>query len=120
MFNDFDLLGFATIPSKNIFNTFGLKDLYPSRVEKTDEGYKITLKTLGIEEVDISETTKGLLVQGKNEIDEREYSAVIEIPIAKAVMDNIKEVHVKTIAGITILNLVVEKPKERSFKILHD
>ena len=121
MFNnfDFDLLGFAT-PSKNIFNTFGLKDLYPSRIEKIDDGYRVTLKTLGIEKVEVSDTDKGLLVEGKNEINGHEYSALIEIPVAKAVMDNIEEVHVTTIAGITILDIVVKTPQKRSFKILHD
>lgn len=112
-----ELLGFGR-PTKIVFNTNGIKDQMPSQWSKTDSGYKATVKTLGIEKAKVEVKDNGIRISGENEIDGRKYDTTIDLPIAEKVMDTVLEVKHKTLAGITIVELVVDKPTKREIKII--
>lgn len=111
------LLGFGR-PTRVIFNTNGIKDLNPSIWSKTEKGYKATVKTLGIESADVEIIENGIKVSGKNEIDGKKYDTTIELPIAEDVMNNVLEIRKQSIAGITIIELIVDKIDKKEIKIV--
>lgn len=120
LFDDFfdnELLGFAK-PSKIVFNTNGIKDMIPIKWSKTEYGYKAIVKTLGIEAVNVETKSKGIRVFGENEIDGQKYDTTIDLPIAEKVMDTVLKIKHRTVAGITIIELIVDKPKRRNIEII--
>lgn len=111
-FNSMFPIGFG-IPSKIIFNTNGLKDMMPSFWTKTDNGYKATVKTLGLDEADIEIVDCAIKVSGKNTIDGKTYDTVVELPVAEAILDNVYKITHETKCGLTFIELFVEEPEVR-------
>lgn len=100
-------LGFPK-PTRLVFYTGGLKDQDPVKWEKTDFGYKATMKTLGVEKAKIKLVDDGIEVSGKNVIDDEDFGTIMPLPLKDDVLQRIKEIKHKTIAGITIVELILE------------
>jgi len=115
-FEDFFELGFGK-PTKIVFNANGLKDLMPACWQKTEDGYKARIKTLGLTEVKVDVLDDGIKVYGENEIDSLKYDTSMTLPISQDVMDNIIEIKHETIAGVTLVSLIVDRPAKRQIKI---
>lgn len=115
IFEDFMELGFGSPVYK--FNTNGLYDTMPSFWKKTDEGYKVTLKTLGVSEVLVEIVDNNIKVYGENEIDGLKYDTTINLPVSQDVINNITEVRHKTVCGVTVLNLILDRPEKKNIKI---
>ncbi len=117
IFNSMEM-GFGR-PTKIIFNTNGIKDQMPSYWRKTENGYRCTVKTLGINNDDVSVEVEnnGIKVSGKSEVEGESYDTLIELPIAEDVIDNITEIKHKTINGLTFVDLIVNRPEKKKIKI---
>lgn len=102
---------------KVISNTNGLKDMMPSCWEKTDNGYRCVVKTLGISDVNITIEDYGIMLTGSNELEGKVYDTTVELPIAQDVLDNVEEIKHKTINGITFVDLIVNRPEKKKIKI---
>ena len=116
LFEDIFAFGFGR-PTRLIFNTNGLKDMNPFFWSKTDDGYKATVKTLGIENVRVDTYEYGITISGENEIDGKKYDTTLELPICPDVLDNVIEITHQTKCGITIINLITSKPDKKKIKI---
>ena len=103
-------------PTRLVFNT-PVKDMMPSVYKKTDTGYKATIKTLGLDKVDITTFDSGIKVKGENEINGYKYNVDIELPIAEDVMDDVVEIIHETKCGITTIELILDRPEKRKPKI---
>jgi len=112
------ILGFGE-PSRLIFNTPNLKDMHPYYWIRTDDGYKCTLKTLGINESDIniSIDDNSIIINGESAIDGVKYNTLIELPISRQILNDIIEIRSKSINGITVIDLILETPKKKKILI---
>lgn len=122
-FDDFDRffeLGFGR-PTKFVFNSAGLKDMMPACWEKADDGgYCARVKTLGLTEAKVTVEDYGIKVSGENELEGQIYNTSIELPVSPDVMDNVTEIKHRTVAGITFVELVVDRPQRKKIKITGD
>lgn len=118
----FNELGFGK-PTKLVFNT-KVKDMSPSYWDVSEDGYKGTFKTLGINPEDVKIKTKQdefgecyLVLSGESELDGYKYSTSFDIPISMDVYNNIKTIQKRTQNGITILKLILDRPNKKEIKI---
>ncbi len=109
-------LGFGK-PRNFYFNTNLLKDQMPAYWHKTDYGYKCRAKTLGVKSVEVTVEDIGIKVVGESEIDGLKYNTSFELPIAEDVLDNVSKINHYTDAGITIIELYVDRPAKRKILI---
>lgn len=114
--DDFFPLGFAK-PSKLVFNTNNLHDMTPARWKKTDYGYVGIFKTLGCENISLTVKEYGIQLFGKGEVFGNKYDTTIDLPVSEDVLDNIIEINHETKAGITKIELIVNKPEKKKIKI---
>lgn len=120
MYNFFDdnffPVGFGK-PTRIIFNTNGLKDMMPACWKSTDNGYKASCKTLGIDKVNVEMVENGIKVSGSNNVDGQDYDTTIELPIAKDIINNIIKITHHTECGITIVELFIDRPEKKKIEI---
>lgn len=115
-FDDNFPLGFAK-PRHIVFNTNGLQDMNPAQWTKTEDGYVGCFKTLGCEDIKISIEDYGIKLVGNGEVFGKKYNTTIELPIGNDVLDNIVEIKYETKAGITRIEIILNKPEKRKIKI---
>ena len=116
IFDDFDKafneLSLFSKPSRLVFNT-PVFDMKPTVWAKTDNGYRAIVKTLGLDKVEVSTFDYGVNIKGNNEIEGYNYNVDISLPVAEDVMDDVVEITHETKCGVTIINLIVERPERR-------
>lgn len=105
-------LGFYK-PIKFSFYTNGIKDQDPVKWVKTEYGYSGKVKTLGLEKARVKLNEDSIEVSGKNIIDDEGFGMLIKLPVDKNILSKIKEIKHKTVAGITLIELHVDKPEQR-------
>ena len=102
-----------------------LKDMSPSYLTPTKNGYQILVKCLGLADIDakLSETRwengrkeTCICVEGKNEIANSKFNTKVEIPISDDVLASLKEITYRVECGIAVINLICER-KEQEIKI---
>lgn len=95
------------------------KDMNPAFWEKTDEGYKCTIRTVGIRPSEVKVELKNdcVHIEGKSKLDDYEYSQNMDLPIVEDVRDNLKDIKYKSQDGITIIYLNVNRPQKKEIKI---
>jgi HSP20 family molecular chaperone IbpA len=95
------------------------KDMTPSFYEKTDDGYKCTCRTVGINAEDVKVTLEDdcIHVEGKTELDGYKYSTSYDLPLTEDVINNIKNIKYKTANGITIIYIDLDRPEKKKVKI---
>ena len=119
--NAFDLfdavLGFDT--PRNFYFNCKVKDMMPSKWEKTEDGYKCTCRTVGIspEDVKVELEDDHISVSGETELDGYKYNTHYILPISKDVIANISKVKYKTQNGITLIYVDIERPKSKTIKV---
>jgi HSP20 family molecular chaperone IbpA len=115
IFNDFSLFGKPYV----VFNTNGIRDLMPTFWKPTKEGYRCTAKTLGISESDIQITTEdyGIKLYGKSTLDGEDWDTTLKLPISNQVLNNLEEIRTKTVNGLTFIDLIVTRIKQKKVLI---
>lgn len=105
-------------PRNLIFNC-KTKDQMPSFWEKTDDGFKATCRTVGVnpEDVVVSVSDDCIVVKGETKVDNYTYNCSYELPVIEEVLNNIKSIKYKTANGLTFINLEVDLPKRKDIKI---
>lgn len=95
------------------------KDQMPSYWEKTENGFKATCRTVGINKKDVKVTIEDdcIKVTGETELDSYKYNCNYELPIIEEVLNNIKNVKYKTANGLTFIYLEVDKPEKKKINI---
>lgn len=95
------------------------KDMNPAFWEKTDEGYKCTVRTVGIKPSDVVVKIEDdcIHVEGKSTLDDYNYSQSMDLPLVEDVRDNLKDIKYKTQDGITIIYLNANRPKKKEIKV---
>lgn len=113
-----ELEGWFGKPRKLIFQC-KTKDMMPSYWEKTEEGYKCTCRTVGINpnDVKVELLNDCIHIEGKTEFDNYTYSTSYDLPITEDVFNNIKNIKYKSQNGITIIYLDVDRPEKKNIKI---
>lgn len=104
-------------PTRVVFNTNNIKDMNPAIWAKTDTGYTAIVKTLGIENVEVTVTTDSISVKGENEIGGLKFDTAVELPVAKDVLQNTIKIEYETKFGLTFINLIVEN-HDRKIEII--
>jgi HSP20 family molecular chaperone IbpA len=114
-FDEFSLFGKPYV----IYNTNGIRDLMPTFWREKDYGYRCTAKTLGVDEKDVCVelTDYGIKLFGKSELEGQWYDTTLKLPIAKTVMNDIKEIKTFTKNGITFVDLYLDKPEKKKILI---
>lgn len=130
----FRVAGFG-LPTKIKFNTPDTKDMMPAcwkvweeKVHDPDTddctynkkmGYKAVCRTVGIspDDVKVTQEDYGICVQGKTEVDGKEYSQYMELPISEDIMANITGIDYKTENGLTYIYLKVQSPDKKKIEI---
>ena len=116
-FDDFfNEMALFSKPSRLVFNT-PVFDIRPSVWTKTDEGYKAIIKTLGIDKVEVSTFDYGINIKGSNEIEGYTYNVDISLPIAQDVMSDVVKITHETKCGVTVVNLILERPEKKKIVI---
>ena len=98
-------------PVKLVFNS-NVKDMNPAHWEKTEDGYKGTFKTLGInpEDVKIEMINEygqpSIKIEGKTEMEGYTYDTSFQIPISQEVSNSITKIQKASKNGITIIKLI--------------
>ena len=116
-FDDFfNEMALFSKPSRLVFNT-PVFDMRPSVWTKTDEGYKAIIKTLGIDKVEVSTFDYGINIKGSNEIEGYTYNVDISLPIAQDVMSDVVKITHETKCGVTVVNLILERPEKKKIVI---
>jgi HSP20 family molecular chaperone IbpA len=94
-------------------------DMKPSIWEKTDDGYKCTCRSVGInpEDLKVSIGDDYIHVEGETELDNYKYSVKYDLPVSAEILDSIKSVKYKTTNGITIIYIELEKSEKKKIKI---
>ena len=100
------------------FQTPYIKDMFPCCWTKPDTGYRCTARTVGVNDVTLTIEDDYSSVQGTNDIEGQTYSTEFNLPISKDVLAIIKEIQHKTVAGITIIDLIVDESKKPQIKIV--
>jgi HSP20 family molecular chaperone IbpA len=105
-------------PRNLIFNC-KTKDQMPSCWEKTDDGFKATCRTVGINPSDVSVTVSDdcIVVKGETKVSDYTYNCSYELPVIEEVLGNIKEIKYSSANGLTYIWLEVEKAEKRKIKI---
>lgn len=116
-FDDFfNEMALFSKPSRLVFNT-PVFDMRPSVWTKTDEGYKAIIKTLGIDKVEVTTFDYGINIKGSNEIEGYTYNVDISLPIAQDVMSDVVKITHETKCGVTVVNLILERPEKKKIVI---
>lgn len=116
-FDDFfNEMALFSKPSRLVFNT-PVFDMKPSVWAKTDEGYKAIIKTLGIDKVEVTTFDYGINIKGSNEIEGYTYNVDISLPIAQDVMSDVVKITHETKCGVTVVNLILERPEKKKIVI---
>lgn len=112
-----DFLGFGK-PRGLAFNCKNF-DMMPSYWEKTNDGYKCTCRSVGInsEDLHVSVGDDYIHVEGETELDNYKYTVKYDLPVSKEILDNIKGIKYKTQNGITIIYIELEKVEKKKIKI---
>lgn len=123
-FNDFDevfdeLTGWFGKPKHLCFNV-KTKDMLPSFWEKTEQGYKCTCRTVGINPDDVKVELKDdcIHVEGKTTMDKYDYSTSMDLPLTEDVINNIKNIKYKSENGITIIFVDLDRPEKKKVNIV--
>ncbi|WP_297419623.1 Hsp20/alpha crystallin family protein [Clostridium sp.] len=118
-FDDDFFGGWFGKPMHLVFNTNRTKDMMPSYWQKTEEGYKVTCRTVGIsaKDVKVALEENHIHVEGKSTFDNDEYSTSYDLPIVEDVRNNIKGIRYRTQDGITIIYLDIDRPKRKLINI---
>ena len=118
-FDDFFELGFGR-PENTIFNCDKTLDLNPVTWVKTDDGFKATCRTVGINSDDVNvEVSNGYInVSGESEYEGSKYNVSYRIPISDDVFSNIRELKYKTLNGLTYIYLYIERPEKKQIKAI--
>lgn len=100
------------------FNTI-VRDMQPVHYRKTDDGYAITCKTLGIDARDLKINWDNgfITVEGQTEFEGYWYTTNFRIPISKEIQTNITEINYHSVNGITVIYLKVNKPEIKKIEI---
>ena len=116
-FDDFfNEMALFSKPSRLVFNT-PVFDMRPSVWTKTEEGYKAIIKTLGIDKVEVTTFDYGINIKGSNEIEGYTYNVDISLPIAQDVMSDVVKITHETKCGVTVVNLILERPEKKKIVI---
>ena len=116
-FDDFfNEMALFSKPSRLVFNT-PVFDMRPSVWTKTDEGYKAIIKTRGIDKVEVTTFDYGINIKGSNEIEGYTYNVDISLPIAQDVMSDVVKITHETKCGVTVVNLILERPEKKKIVI---
>jgi len=121
--NDFenDFLGFGE-PRLNFYNTGRTKDLCPVFIKKDKQDkdceydvYDATVRSVGVNPSDVKINVNGTLitVSGETKTEDDTYNFSCEIPIAKAVMDNVEKIECHSKNGLSHITLKVKKPEQK-------
>lgn len=116
IFDELFPIGFGR-PTRFYFNTNGLKDQMPGCWEKIDDGYRATVKTLGITEPKIEITNSGIKVSGENELYGKKYNTEVNLPIAEDILNNITDITYSSVAGLTFVTVKVNRPEKKKIQI---
>lgn len=94
-------------------------DMSPAIWEKTEEGYKCTVRTVGIKPSDVIVKLEDdyIHLEGKSTLDNYDYSQNMDLPIVEDIRDNLKDIKYKSQDGITIIYLNVNRPEKKEIKI---
>ena len=122
--NDFenDFLGFG-VPRVDFYNAGNTKDMCPAywTKDKKDDKleydiYRATVRSVGVkpEDVKISVNDTLLRIYGETKEDNDTYNFSCELPIAKAVMDNIQKIDCNSKNGLSHITLKVKKPEQKN------
>jgi HSP20 family molecular chaperone IbpA len=117
IFDEFFTWGFGK--PRNLHFQTKTKDMMPSFWEKSDDGYKVTCRTVGISPSDVKVSVEDdcIHVNGETEIDKYKYSTDFDLPVSKDVISNIKNIKYKTENGITIIYLDIDRPEKKKINI---
>lgn len=112
-------LGFGK-PEYVKFNCDRTLDLSPTTWTKTDNGFKATCRTVGINPDDVKVKLEDCYIDisGESEYEGSKYNVSYMIPISDDVISNIKSIKYKTVNGLTHIYLDVERPSKKDIKIL--
>ena len=117
MFDDnFFPIGFAK-PQRIVFNTNKLQDMNPAHWKKTDTGYVGIFKTLGCDNISLTVEDYGIKLLANGDVFGNKYDTTLELPINKEILSNIIEIKYETKAGITKVEIILEKPEKKRIKI---
>jgi HSP20 family molecular chaperone IbpA len=123
-----DFLGFGK-PQLDFYNAAGTKDVkpavwYKAKVNdnaKYDE-YVAICRSVGVDAQDIKVTIPDsdnyIKISGETKTDYNTYNFSCELPIAKAIMDNIAKIECRSENGLSYITLKVKKAdSKRTFDI---
>ena len=119
LFNELMFWGFGE-PTGIKFNTPNTKDMRPASVwTKTENGYQMTARVVGIDPDDINITMEdyGICLDGKTDDDGTIYTQHIELPISKDLMANITDVNYEVKNGLCKLQIIVKEPEYKKVNI---
>lgn len=96
-----------------------LKDQMPAFWEKTETGFKALVKTLGLDRVNVelNENACEIIISGKNTIEDQEFDTTVTLPIIQDVVNNIMEIKHKTLCGVSVIELIVDRPARKQIKV---
>ena len=117
--NDFenDFLGFGE-PRLDFYNAGNTKDMCPAYWKKDKEDkdsnfdvFHATVRSVGIDPKDVKVSVNDTLlrVYGETKRGDDTYNFSCELPIAKAIMDNIEKIECKSENGLSYITLKVKK-----------
>ncbi len=113
--------GFNSIFGKprNFYFNCKTKDQMPSFWEKTDDGFKATCRTVGVnpEDVIVSVSDDCIVVKGETKVDNYTYNCSYELPVIEEVLNNIKSIKYSSANGLTFIWIKVDKPEKKKINI---
>ena len=116
IFDELFPIGFAPA-TEFVFHTNGVKDQMPAVWSKCEDGYRATVKTLGITEPKIEITDTGIKVSGENELYSKKYNTEVNLPIAEDILNNITDITYSSVAGLTFVTIKVNRPEKKKIQI---
>lgn len=118
-FDDFLTLGFGRAEDIK-FNVDRTLDLNPTTWVKTENGFKATCRTVGInpDDVKVEVFDSYISVSGESEYEGSKYNIHYDIPISDDVISNIKSLKYKTLNGLTYIYLDIERPEKKKLKAI--
>lgn len=120
---------YTTLLGKDFFDIFNnefffnstVKDMYPYASYKKNGDYIIEVKTLGVDENDISVKLEGNILEisgeTKNGFSDKPFNVGLKLTIPDKTLAAIKEIEYKVKNGLTYVYLKMEEPKTNSIKI---
>jgi HSP20 family molecular chaperone IbpA len=126
IFDDFfgdDFLGFGE-PHLDFYNCAGTKDISPAvwRKNKSNNNpnydeYVAICRSVGVRPSDIKvvvpDNENVIKISGETKTNWDTYNFSCELPIAKAIMDNIEKIECRSEDGLSYITLKVKKPEQK-------